>query len=169
MMKRTDMEQLSLAITIASSAHKCQFDKGGKPYILHPLHLMNQLLFDTQLATIAVLHDVVEDSAIALTTLVFMGFSERICNAVSLLTHDSDDSYEEYISKICTNIDAIRVKRKDLEHNSDITRLKGVRDKDLERIHKYHKAFIKLGKARDELRTTTISESQPRIGSRVVV
>jgi len=43
------------------------------------------------------------------------------------------------------NIDAIRVKRKDLEHNSDITRLKGIKKNDLERIEKYHKAFTTLG------------------------
>jgi len=39
-------EQLAEAIKIATNAHAGQFDKGGKPYILHPLHLMNQTLFD---------------------------------------------------------------------------------------------------------------------------
>ena len=52
-------EQLALAISIANDAHLNQFDKAGKPYILHPLHLMTQLMFDTELAIIAVLHDVI--------------------------------------------------------------------------------------------------------------
>ena len=51
-------KQLSEAIVLATIAHRNQVDKGGNPYILHPLHIMNQLLFDTQLATIAVLHKV---------------------------------------------------------------------------------------------------------------
>lgn len=144
-------EQLARAIHIATSTHVGQFDKGGKPYILHPLHLMNQLLFDTQLATIAVLHDVIEDSngSVTIRMLYEAGFSGRVLCALELLTHDRNDPYlEVYIKKICYNYDAILVKRKDLEHNSDITRLKGVTKKDLDRVEKYHKAFLILGVAK---------------------
>jgi len=143
-------EQLEKAIGIAVTAHIGQFDKGGKPYILHPLHLMNQLMFDTELAIIAVLHDVVEDSDMTVSHLSRSGFSSRVCEALSLLTHRKHQTYEEYIGLICTNYDAIRVKRKDLEHNSDITRLKGVRTKDLERLEKYHRAFMHLGEAKKQ-------------------
>ncbi len=150
-MSKTPEKQLSLAIHIASDVHLDQFDKGGNPYILHPLHLMQQLLFDKELAAIAVLHDVIEDSAGAITIgfLRSEGFSERVLAALELLTHNEGQNYlESYIPSICTNYDAIRVKRKDLEHNSNITRLKGVRPKDLERIDKYHRAFILLGEAK---------------------
>lgn len=141
-------EQLSAAIVIAATAHDKQYDKGGKPYILHPLHLMNQLMFDTQLATIAVLHDVVEDSAITFGALKGDGFSERVIAALECLTHKESDTYPIYISIICGNYDAIRVKRKDLEHNSDITRLKGIEPKDLARMAKYHGAFVRLTEAK---------------------
>lgn len=142
-------EQLSKAIGIATTAHAGQFDKGGKPYILHPLHLMNQLMFDPELAAIAVLHDVIEDSKnIDLEYLYRNRFSLRVINAVVCLTHLPKDSYERYIIKIAKNYDAIRVKRKDLQHNSDITRLKGVTDKDIKRMEKYHKAFLYLGEAK---------------------
>lgn len=142
------MNMLAKAISIAAQAHEGQVDKAGKAYILHPLHLMNQLLFDEELAIIAVLHDVIEDSDWTLHDLNDEGFSGRVLAALFLLTHDTVHTYEEYIECICVNQDAITVKRKDLEHNSDITRLKGVRPKDLARIEKYHKAFIKLGEAR---------------------
>lgn len=138
-------QQLALAISIAADAHYGQFDKGGKPYILHPLKLMNELLWDLQLATIAVLHDVEEDTGVSL---VGRGFSPRVMSALALLKHDSRDSYEDYIEKVCTNLDAITVKRKDLEHNSCITRLKGVTPKDLARVDKYHKAFVRLTEAK---------------------
>jgi (p)ppGpp synthase/HD superfamily hydrolase len=146
-----EQQQLSHAIQIAASAHLDQYDKGGKPYILHPLHLMTQLLFDVQLATIAVLHDVVEDSQITLDSLSKMGFSKRVTDALDLLTHKKEMSYEQYIESICINYDAVRVKRKDLEHNSDITRLTGIQDKDLKRIEKYHRAFVRLSKAKKDL------------------
>ena len=139
---------LAKAIALAVDAHQDQYDKAGKPYILHPLHLMNQLLFDPELAMIAVMHDIIEDSDYTLEYLLDVGFSTRVVNALRLLTHKKEDSYEDYIRKICTNYDAIRVKRKDLQHNSDITRLKGVTEKDIKRMEKYHRAFIKLGEAK---------------------
>lgn len=144
---------LAVAINIAADGHLEQVDKSGKPYILHPLHLMNQLLHDQELAIIAVLHDTVEDvDWCTLDYLGSKGFSSRVLSALDLLTHRKEDTYQEYIDKICTNLDAITVKRKDLEHNSDITRLKGISQKDLKRMEKYHKAFIQLGKARDNLK-----------------
>ena len=140
-------EQLALGIAIAVKAHKDQFDKGGKPYILHPLHLMNQCLFNTQLATIAVMHDVIEDSIYTMEDLVITGFNERVCNALELLTHKPNQDYlDSYIPSMKSNFDAIRVKLKDLEHNSDITRLKGIKNGDTERMIKYHKAFVMLTK-----------------------
>jgi len=139
---------LGLAIEIAVEAHKGQEDKGGLPYILHPLHLMKQLMFDIELAIIAVLHDVVEDSEWTIEQLRDEGFSERVVSALALLTHNPDDSYDAYIEKIATSLDAVLVKRKDLEHNTDITRLKGLRPKDLKRMAKYHRAFIRLGEAK---------------------
>ena len=141
-------KQLAAAIQIAVNAHAEQFDKGGKPYILHPLHLMKQLLFDPELAAIAVLHDVVEDSNITFEKLKQAGMSDRVIAALKLLTHQPKQLYDDYVQQICTNYDAIRVKRKDLEHNSDITRLRGIAQKDLIRMQKYHKAFIQLTEAK---------------------
>lgn len=144
-------EQLSVAINIATKVHVNQFDKGGKPYILHPLYLMTQLLYDYELATIGVLHDTIEDSdgVITLELLKESGFSNRVILALDLLTHkDGADYLDDYIYCICENYDAIRVKRKDLEHNSMMTRLKGMREKDVQRMIKYQIAFTRLGEAR---------------------
>ena len=143
-----EQQQLASAIAIAARGHEEQYDRGGHPYILHPLKLMHQLSFDIQLATIAVLHDVVEDTDFSLRDLRDMGMSTRVLLGVDLLTHKPEETYVEYIEGICTNYDAIRVKRKDLEHNSDITRLKGVGTSDLDRMMKYHTAFTRLTDAK---------------------
>jgi (p)ppGpp synthase/HD superfamily hydrolase len=156
MSKQRQQKLLGVAILLAANAHSGQFDRGGKPYILHPLHLMNQLMFDTELATIAVLHDVIEDSHYTLEDLRNLKFSSRVVDAVSLLTHTGEYSYKEYIEGVATNYDAVRVKLKDLEHNSDITRLKGglasVTEKDLQRTEKYQKAFTRLGEAKENFK-----------------
>ena len=54
------MSDLHRAISIAVEAHQDQYDKGGHPYILHPLRVMNALK-TTEEMIVGVLHDVVED------------------------------------------------------------------------------------------------------------
>ena len=146
---------LGKAVEIAAHAHVHQKDKGGNAYILHPIRLMMRLRTDDEeLMCIAVLHDVIEDHAhlehgYRFKDLEDAGMSERVLEALELLTHDKNEDYMSYIKRISTNIDATRVKLEDLRDNSDITRLKGLREKDFERIEKYHRAFLYLKKARE--------------------
>jgi len=51
---------LEKAIKIALEAHIGQVDKGGNPYILHPLRVMLSLNSEEE-RIVGVLHDVVED------------------------------------------------------------------------------------------------------------
>ena len=149
---------LGRAIAIAALAHQNQTDRGGHAYILHPLRAMMRLRTeDTDLMCIAVLHDSIEDSegAITIDTLMAEGFSPRVLAALKLLTHDPAEPYDEYVKRISTNKDATRVKLEDLRDNSDITRLKGVRQKDFERVQKYNRAYLFL-------RTTL--ETMERVG-----
>jgi hypothetical protein len=147
----------SMSCMVASIVHVHQKDKGKKPYILHPWYLANQLLYDMELSSIAILHDAIEnsDGLVSIELLQKFGITNRVLTALSLLTHDPADDYlGAYIPAICTNMDAITVKRKDLDHNSRVTRLKHkvLREKDLERTEKYHTAFIMLTEARNVMR-----------------
>lgn len=138
---------LGKAVAIAAKVHESQNDRGGHAYILHPIRLMQRLrTHDEELMSIAVLHDSVEDSsgAVTLDSLRADGFSDRVLRALALLTHNKSTPYEEYIAAISGNTDATLVKIEDLRDNSDITRLKGLRDKDIERVQKYHKAYLFL-------------------------
>lgn len=143
--------KLDVAIAITANAFIGEYDKSGEPYILHCLQVMNNLKKwgDEELLIIGVLHDIVEDTNWGIIDLSEHDASERVLNAVALLTHDPSDSYDEYIDAICLNKDAIKVKMADLEHNSSILRLKGVKEKDLQRIAKYHRAYIKLKECLD--------------------
>ncbi len=143
-------EELDLAINIASNKHYGQTDKGGKPYILHTMHVMNELMYDPQLAAVGVLHDVLEDTDVVASDLRDFGFSERVVAALVLLDHSDDSPYDEYIERVCTNYDAVRVKRKDVDHNSRVTRLKGLREKDFKRLEKYARTYTRLGEAKKE-------------------
>lgn len=132
---------LDKAIAIVSKAFEGKFDKGGKPYVLHCLHVMNQMPQDDEdLMCVAVLHDLIEDTDWTFQDLIDEGFSRRVIDALRLLTHDLNVPYKEYVKAIYWNADARRVKIADLEHNSDITRMKGLKEKDFRRLAKYHES-----------------------------
>jgi (p)ppGpp synthase/HD superfamily hydrolase len=136
---------LAKAIALASEKHMGQFDKAGMPYILHVLKVMHYLKTDDlELMSIAVMHDLVEDTDVTFADLFNMGFSDRVIKAVRLLTKMPGQTSQEYLDDIKSNKDAIRVKLADLRHNSDIRRLKGITEKDVARMKKYNEMFLEL-------------------------
>lgn len=138
-------ELLGKAIVLMVNSHEGQYDRGGKPYALHPLEVMHLLnTNDEELQCIALLHDVVEDSGVTYNQLKELGFTDRIVNAVKLLTKVPGQSYEEYQEAVFSSVDSMLVKQADLTHNSDIRRLKGIRQKDEERIVKYQTFYFKI-------------------------
>jgi (p)ppGpp synthase/HD superfamily hydrolase len=138
---------LSRAIMLATQAHEGQFDRGGVPYILHPLAVMHLTHSqDEEIKAIAVLHDAVEDSDLTIKDLIDEGFTNRIVRGVYALTKREGQTYEQYKLEVFSNRDAMIVKKADLTHNSDINRLKGVRQKDLDRIKQYHEFYLEIVK-----------------------
>lgn len=111
------------AMRIAYDAHHGQIDKGGDPYIFHPFHLAEQME-DEASTCVALLHDVIEDTAVTLEELE-REFPREITDALRLLTHEEGSPYLDYVSAIKQNRIAKAVKLADLAHNSDETRLVG--------------------------------------------
>lgn len=138
-------EMLSKMIVLATNAHAHQYDKGGKPYILHPLAVMNILSSsDEELQCIAVGHDVIEDTKTTYQELREAGFSERVIAGIKTLTKVPGETLDEYKERVFASEDAMLVKLADLTHNSDIRRLKGVGPKDIARMTKYHEFYLQL-------------------------
>ena len=99
----------------------------------------------------AILHDypedVFDDPDVAFKLLRGYGFDEDDIRVLDLLTHrKSDDYLTVYIKKIATCPRATRIKLKDLEHNSNISRLKDFSKKSFDNLEKYHIAFQYLSK-----------------------
>ncbi len=127
------------AILVAFKAHAGQMDRAGLPYILHPLHIAEQMK-DEDTCVVALLHDVIEDTDMTLDDLRQYGFTEAQLEGVRLMTHEDGVDYFDYVRAIKKNEIAKAVKLEDLKHNSDTTRLAEVTDKDMERLKKYKKA-----------------------------
>jgi (p)ppGpp synthase/HD superfamily hydrolase len=137
------MATIERAILIAAQAHMGQRDKGGAPYILHPLRMMMRMESEAAMMA-AVLHDVVEDSDWTMEQLRGEGFSEEVLLAVDCLTRRGGESYDEFVARAQANPIARRVKIADLEDNMNVKRIGEVTAKDLARIEQYHRAWRAL-------------------------
>lgn len=111
------------AMRIAYEAHAGQVDKCGMPYVFHPYHLAEQMP-DEVTTCVALLHDVVEDTAITLDELE-REFPPEVTEPLRLLTHDPAVPYRDYIDALVVDPVARTVKRADLVHNLDETRFEG--------------------------------------------
>jgi (p)ppGpp synthase/HD superfamily hydrolase len=138
-------EALNKMIALAATSHAGQFDKQDRPYILHPLQVMYFLnTEDEELQCIAVGHDIVEDTDVTLEKLTKLKFSARVVRGIDDLTKRENESLEDYKQRVFSNVDAMRVKQCDLRHNSDIRRLKGITQKDIDRSVRYQTFYMEI-------------------------
>jgi len=111
------------ALAIAADAHAGQVDKGGQPYILHPLRVMAQM-DTTAERVVALLHDVVEDTSWTLDAINVLGLSLAQRTALDALTRrPGAEPYAGYLCRINTEgAMAMKVKIADLKDNLDLSR-----------------------------------------------
>ena len=128
------------ALAMCFEAHRDQVDKSGLPYVFHPFHLAEQM-DDEASVCVALLHDVMEDTDYTVDDIRVLGMPAAVIEALLLLTHDASEPYLDYVARVARNPLAAKVKRADLRHNSDLSRLDEVTDLDRARVRKYQKAL----------------------------
>lgn len=145
--KNMKQSQSEKAYEIAKRAHLGQIDKAGEDYIKHPEKVASFVNSDEEKA-VAYLHDVIEDTELTLEDLREYGFSEEVLKAVDVITKKKGQDYQTYLNSVKENKLARVVKLADLRHNSDLTRLINITEKDIERKEKYQKAIDFLNSER---------------------
>lgn len=123
-------------------AHQNQVDKAGVPYWHHP-EAVAEFCHTEKEKIVALLHDVLEDSTFEIKDIAGI-FSDDIVEAVTLLTHDADVDYMDYIKEIKKNSLARAVKISDLRQNISLNRLDHLTLEDAQRAEKYARALIFL-------------------------
>jgi len=103
------------ALKLAIKCHKNQKRWNGDNYIIHPIAVAETLTGNAKI--VAILHDVIEDTDMTIKKLKALGYPEDITRSLSILTHNPNVSYLQYILLIKYNKIAIKVKIKDIEHN----------------------------------------------------
>ena len=137
------MATLERAIALAAEYHAGQTDKGGQPYILHPLRVMAAVSgIEHKMA--AVLHDIVEDTPVTFEMLRQEGFSEAVVEALRALTKRKGETRIQAAHRAAANPIAKTVKLADLADNMDLSRLNAPTARDMRRMAEYGqvKAFL---------------------------
>ena len=88
---------------------------------------------------VAVLHDILEDTATSETDLRSLGFDENIIHAVLAVTKQDGESRFQAVQRTVKNPIACEVKLADLRDNMDLSRLPKISAKDLIRYKQYQK------------------------------
>lgn len=138
------MATLERAIVIAAEAHAGQIDKGGSPYILHPLRVMLSLTaLDDRI--VGVLHDVCEDCpGWTLDRLRGEGFEEHIIEALRSVTKRENEDYPTFVLRASGNPIGRSVKLADMRDNTDLSRISTPTERDLQRVEKYREAITMI-------------------------
>jgi (p)ppGpp synthase/HD superfamily hydrolase len=135
---------LDEAIQVARRAHEGQLDKGGRPYIGHPLRVMGSLR-DEHERMAAVLHDVVEDTSVTLADLKAAGCPEEVLAAVAAISKQPGEDQTAYLARVAANPIARAVKRADIADNMSPDRLSRLDAATQERLRaKYESALRQL-------------------------
>lgn len=141
-------DMTNLALHVMWDAHRDQTDKAGIPYVFHPFHLAEQFNDEVR-CTVALLHDVMEDSEVYTDEKLSDIFPDRVMIPLRLLTRRKCVKYSNYIDAISKNEIACDVKIADLEHNLDSGRFYGSQfylEESL--VNRYIKAVVALRKCR---------------------
>ncbi len=164
---------MEIAKSISLFAHYKQLRENGESYSDHPYRVAlnferlitlpierkmvpEDIMDSFNIPTLGVfevclLHDVIEDTEITLKDIEELyrdeglesGFEKYIKEPLSLITHNKEESYDVYISKVLTNKTAALVKMLDMVDNTNMLGLKTLSSKELERSQKYL-YYIKL-------------------------
>jgi hypothetical protein len=146
------MSAQTRAFGIAVAAHDGQLDKTGRPYVEHPLRVRDRVQGESA-RTVALLHDVVEDSAWTLADLEVEGFAPHVVTAVDALTKRPGESLEDSMARVVGDDLARAVKCADLADNASLERLAALGILDRRRLEeKYARSAELLGTDLDAIR-----------------
>jgi (p)ppGpp synthase/HD superfamily hydrolase len=127
---------------IAEKAHAKQKRFNGEPYINHCFRVANSVGDCYLRKSVAMLHDVIEDTNITSSDLLEAGLDQIIVDAVKALTKPNGVWYMSYVvDQVSKNPIAIDVKIADLCDNLNINQLTVVDERAYNRVHKYCEAL----------------------------
>jgi (p)ppGpp synthase/HD superfamily hydrolase len=112
---RSPQEKARYKQDFIRAAHEGQYDKLGNPYVEHLEWVMEHV--PDHLQTVALGHDILEDTATTKQDLYDHGFWTWEVGTIDRLTKRSNEDLQKYLERILTDGDAVTVKIIDIRHN----------------------------------------------------
>ena len=135
------MSTLERAIAIAAQAHAGQLDKGGAPYVLHPLRVMQKQTSE-EARIVGVLHDVLERGAgWTLARLEQEGFAAPVLAALDAVCRREGEDEVQSALRAAADPLALSVKLAELADNCDLSRIASPSEDDRARAQKCRDAI----------------------------
>lgn len=131
------------ALALAAQAHKGQYDLAGAPYICHPMRVA-LAQSDERARIVAILHDVIEDTAVTYQDLSAAGFDDEIIGAVEALTKRSGEKRIDAAARAKANPLALQVKLADVADNMNLARISNPTAEDYARLREYEQVLAYL-------------------------
>ena len=136
------MKIVEQAKKFSKEKHKGQVDKANEDYYSAHVEVVAKKVanagYPVEYIVTAYLHDIVEDTEVTTESIEEL-FGGGISSAVASLSKSKGEDYSKYIERVQKNQISTVVKYYDMEHNSDLSRLEKIREKDLNRKNKYLK------------------------------
>lgn len=107
---------------LAKKAFEGKVDPKGQPYLNHSIRVMEKMDTEEE-KTVAMLHDIVEDTDTTLRDLQNAGFPREVLEAVEQLTKKLNMTYFDYIEDIASSELAKKVKLAEIDDNMDEVRV----------------------------------------------
>lgn len=149
------MSGIEIATNIAENYFKDSVDKGGNPYMEHLRYVSSHGRNEAE-QIVGMLHDILEDTKLTAEDLIGEGIPKSLVHKIELLSHDKSISYSDYIENLLDShdIEAIYVKKIDMENNMDLKRIPNVTEKDIDRVQKKYKPnYEKICRALKDLQS----------------
>lgn len=145
-----EKDYVQIVSKIVHEAFNGKTDKSGQPYTKHLYYVADKASdcgdgsYAIDIHCMGLLHDLLEDCPEWNETALRQLIPSHIVDVVVVLTKDRKERYYDYISRVLTSKEATLVKKADLEHNMDITRLSDLTQSDIERLKKYHISYRRI-------------------------
>lgn len=138
--KLSHRRQLEIAFGLVTRHFLGKRDRGGHSILEHLIRIAGQSR-TTKEMIVALLHEILEDTALKRDDLLRYGFSLEIVEAIESVTRREGESRVEAAQRARRNTIGRRVKRRDVNDNLNLKRLKKITAKDIERMEEYRDVF----------------------------
>lgn len=134
--KLSKRKQFDIAFNLAARHFTGKVDRGGHSILEHLIRVTARLsTIDEKI--VALLHEIFEDTDLTRSDLLAYGIEGYLIDAIESLTRAKGESRIEVARRTKKNVIGRSVKIADVLENMDITRLKKITVKDLDRLAEY--------------------------------